>query len=330
MNGLGKWRCVSRAVVKSRLSRLVGGHPFRSPLPGGDSLVCRVPFLGLFFILDRGSEIAGFCVCRGEYGECLRVVPVGQFTGGVSPPRRPVCRFEIGRPNRPRLPLMISSANMPKKTSEFALFPPTRKVKKFKDPNKALALGSGDFFVLMDASDLIPEDALYWVAEEINAHPDVDLIFSDEDKIDIEGRRVDPYFKPDWNPALMLSQNAFGRLGVYRRSLVIKVGGLPLCFDGSQDHDLVLRCADATEPSKIQHISHILYHRRAIPDSTASSPDAKPSVWNAGARAIKEHLARNGVQGRVTRKLKDFYQVHYDPPSEWPRVQHPHALGLQT
>ena len=116
--------------------------------------------------------------------------------------------------------------------------------------NSALSVATGDFIALMDADDLLPEDALYWVAEEINAHPDVDLIFSDEDKIDIEGRRYDPYFKPDWNPALMLSQNTFSHLGVYRHSLVKKVGGFRLGFEGSQDHDLVLRCADATEASQ--------------------------------------------------------------------------------
>ena len=132
--------------------------------------------------------------------------------------------------------------------------------------NSALSVATGDFIALMDADDLLPEDALYWVVEEINAHPNVDLIFSDEDKIDIEGRRYDPYFKPDWNPALMLSQNMFCHLGVYRHSLVKKVGSFRLGFEGSQDHDLVLRCADATQSSKIRHIPHILYHWRALPE----------------------------------------------------------------
>ena len=186
--------------------------------------------------------------------------------------------------------------------------------------NSAMSLATGDFIVLMDADDRIPEDALYWVAEEINAHPDVDLIFSDEDKIDVDGRRCDPYFKSDWNPALILSQNMFSHLGVYRLSLVEEVGGFRLGFEGSQDHDLVLRCADATEPSKIRHIPHVLYHWRVSPHSAASGSEAKPYAWNAGARAIEEHLERNGVGGRVRRRLKDFYQVDYQPPSEWPKV----------
>jgi GT2 family glycosyltransferase len=186
--------------------------------------------------------------------------------------------------------------------------------------NTALSIASGDFIALMDPDDLLPKDALYWVAEEINAHPDVDLIFSDEDKIDVEGCRYYPYFKPDWNPALMLSQNAFSHLGVYRRSLVNKVGGFRLGFEGSQDYDLVLRCADATEARKIRHIPHVLYHWRAIPESTASSSEVKPYPWNAGARAIEEHLARNGVKGQVARALNSFYQICYDPPSECPKV----------
>jgi GT2 family glycosyltransferase len=186
--------------------------------------------------------------------------------------------------------------------------------------NSALSVATGDFVALMDSDDLIPEDALYLVAEEINAHPKVDLIFSDEDKIDIEGRRYDPYFKPDWNQALILSQNTFSHLGVYRHSLVKKVGGFRLGFEGSQDHDLVLRCADATDASKIRHIPHILYHWRAIPESTAVTSEVKPYAWKAGARAIEEHLARNGIKGQVTRALKSFYQVSYDPPSECPKV----------
>ena len=186
--------------------------------------------------------------------------------------------------------------------------------------NSALSVATGEFIALMDSDDLIPEGALYWVAEEINAHPNVDLIFSDEDKIDIEGRRYDPYFKPDWNQALMLSQNVFCHLGVYRHSLVKRVGGFRPGFEGSQDHDLVLRCADATEAIKIRHIPHILYHWRAIPESTALNSEAKPYAWNAGARAIEEHLARNGIKGQVTRTRKNYYQVRYDPPVECPKV----------
>jgi len=86
--------------------------------------------------------------------------------------------------------------------------------------NTALTLAKGEFIALLDSDDELSEHALYWVAHEINQHPDVDLIYSDEDKISEDGVRFEPYFKPDWNPALMLSQNTFSHLGVYRYALV--------------------------------------------------------------------------------------------------------------
>src|SRR5436190_10358914 len=128
--------------------------------------------------------------------------------------------------------------------------------------NSALALASGQFIALMDADDALPEHALYWVAKEIIAHPDADLLYSDEDKIDEQGKRFDPNFKTEWNPALMLSQNAFSHLGVFRKSLVERLGAFRLGLEGSQDHDLVLRCALQTSAKRIRHIPRILYHWR--------------------------------------------------------------------
>lgn len=188
--------------------------------------------------------------------------------------------------------------------------------------NDALSLASGDFIVLLDADDVLPEHALYWVAAEIDAHPDADLIFSDEDKIDADGRRFDPYFKSDWNPALMLSQNAFCHLGVYRRALVEKVGGFRIGFEGSQDHDLALRCSRATEAKRIFHIPRILYHWRAIETSTAADGAAKPYAWDAGRRAIEEHLTHLDISAEVGHAefAPNFYQVQYPLPPPHPRV----------
>ena len=129
--------------------------------------------------------------------------------------------------------------------------------------NAALKLAAGDFVALVDPGDALSEHALYWVAKELVAFPDTDLIFSDEDKIESEATRSDPWFKPDWNPALMLSCNAFGRLGVFRRSLLERVGGFHTGFEGAEEYELVLRCARASEPHRIRHIARVLYHRRA-------------------------------------------------------------------
>ncbi len=186
--------------------------------------------------------------------------------------------------------------------------------------NTALALASGEYIALMDADDLFSEDALFWVGREIAGHLDVDLLFSDEDKIRTDGKRFGPYFKSAWNPALMLSQNAFSHLGVFRRSLVQAVGGFRKGFEGSQDYDLVLRCAERTTPDRIRHIPRVLYHWRALPDSTASTASAKSYAWEAGRKAIAEHLQRLGVSAQVKPALQSYYQVDYDRPAPAPLV----------
>ena len=165
--------------------------------------------------------------------------------------------------------------------------------------NSALDLAGGDYVALLDADDVLTEDALFWVAHEIALDPQTDMIFSDEDKIDTEGRRVDPYFKPAWNPALMLGQNAFCHLGVYRRSLVEQVGRFREGREGAQDHDLALRCADATSPERIRHIPRVLYHWRATAQSTAATLETKPYAWSAGMSTIEDHLRRKRIKGRV-------------------------------
>ena len=186
--------------------------------------------------------------------------------------------------------------------------------------NTALALASGEYIALLDADDLLSEDALFWVGREIAGHPDVDLLFSDEDKIRSDGKRFAPYFKSAWNPALMLSQNAFSHLGVFRRSLVQAVGGFREGFEGSQDYDLVLRCAERTNPDRIRHIPRVLYHWRALPNSTASAASAKSYAWEAGRKAIAEHLRRLGVSAKVKPALQSYYQVEYDSPAPAPLV----------
>jgi len=186
--------------------------------------------------------------------------------------------------------------------------------------NDAIALARGDYIALLDADDIISKEALFWVAREIALHPEVDLLFSDEDKIDQLGRRSEPYFKSAWNAALMLSQNAFSHLGVYRRSLVEKVGGFRKGYEGSQDYDLVLRCAELTTIDRIRHIPRILYHWRALPGSAASGPGAKSYAWEAGKSAIADHLQRVGIHAGLAPVLKSYYQIDYDMSGPTPLV----------
>jgi GT2 family glycosyltransferase len=185
--------------------------------------------------------------------------------------------------------------------------------------NSALDLATGDYVALLDADDVITEDALFWVAHEIALDPQTDMIFSDEDKIDEEGRRFDPYFKPAWNPALMLGQNMFCHLGVYRRSLVEQVGRFRVGFEGAQDHDLALRCADAIAPERIRHIPRVLYHWRATAQSTAATLESKPYALDAGVKAVEDHLRRRGAKAHVE-TAGIFYRAVYELPDPPPLV----------
>ena len=106
--------------------------------------------------------------------------------------------------------------------------------------NSALALATGEFVALLDHDDVLSPDALFENALVVNRQPDIDVVYSDEDKIDEDGERSLPYFKPDWSPDSLLSRNYVSHLGVYRRQLVEEVGGFRLGFEGSQDYDLLL------------------------------------------------------------------------------------------
>ena len=188
--------------------------------------------------------------------------------------------------------------------------------------NSALGLATGEFIALLDHDDELAPHALYMVAEALDRRPDLDLIFSDEDKIDVHGTRYDPWFKSDWNPDLMLSQNAVVHLAVFRRRLVEQVGGFRGGFDGSQDYDLTLRIAERTNPDRIHHIPFILYHWRAIAGSVALAVGEKDYPYEAAARAIQEHLDRTGrAAARVERQEHPgYYRVRWPLPVDPPRV----------
>jgi hypothetical protein len=145
--------------------------------------------------------------------------------------------------------------------------------------NSALALATGEFAVLFDHDDELPPHALYLVANAINEHPQADLLYSDEDKIDETGRPYDPYFKPDWNFDLMTAQNCFSHLGVYRLSLVRAIGGFRKGYEGSQDYDLALRCLARTSWSTCRTCSTTGDRSRAPP------PPAPTPRITRGARA---------------------------------------------
>ena len=139
--------------------------------------------------------------------------------------------------------------------------------------NDALKLAKGEFIALLDHDDLLSEDALYWVAQELQKRPLANLIYSDEDKIDDAGERSCPHFKPSFNIELLLSYNFISHLGVYRKGLIKQIGGFRNGLEGSQDYDLALRTILESSPNQIIHIPRVLYHWRIHPESTSSNPN---------------------------------------------------------
>jgi FkbM family methyltransferase len=187
--------------------------------------------------------------------------------------------------------------------------------------NSALTLAAGEYVALLDHDDLLAEQALFWVAEAINRHPEAGLIYSDEDKVNESGLRIEPYFKCDWNYDLFLSQNMITHLGVYKTELLQKIGGFREGFEGSQNYDLALRCIEQLDTSQIVHIPRVLYHWRMHQASAAQNTQSKSYAYAATERALNEHLARKGVSARAERHPECcWYRVRYNLPEPAPLV----------
>ena len=186
--------------------------------------------------------------------------------------------------------------------------------------NSAMELTRGEFVALLDHDDQLAPHALYMVAAAIENNPELDLIYSDEDKIDGRGRRFGPYFKPDWNPDLLLGQNYVSHLSVFRATLLLQQGGFRPGLEGCQDWDLTLRVAEATTPERIFHIPHVLYHWRVAAGSTACGHEAKPYVADAARRAVADHLARVGAAAHVIPASGSYVRVRWALPRPAPRI----------
>lgn len=176
--------------------------------------------------------------------------------------------------------------------------------------NAALAAATGEYVALLDHDDTLAPFALYEVAAALDAAPDADFLYSDEDKLDRDGRRVEPNFKPDWSPETLRSRNYVCHLTILKRTLVEEIGGFRPGFDGAQDHDLVLRAGERAR--RIVHIPHVLYHWRIHDQSTAGNKASKNYAYEAGRRAVADHLDRLGVAAAVhPGPVLGTYQVVY-------------------
>lgn len=165
--------------------------------------------------------------------------------------------------------------------------------------NEALSLASGDFIALLDHDDTLAPFALFEIVKTISKNPDVDFIYSDEDKLSRNGkRRFDPHFKPNWSQDTLRSCNYITHLSVFKKQLIDGLGGFREGFDGAQDYDLILRASE--QARLILHIPKVLYHWRVSRVSAASSlHNAKPYAYEAARKALKEHIMRSGFEGDV-------------------------------
>ena len=179
--------------------------------------------------------------------------------------------------------------------------------------NEALKLATGDYILLVDHDDLIPVFCLYELAKTINKHPEVEFIYTDEDKIEgTKDKRCDPHFKPDFAIDTLRSNNYITHLSVFKKELMDKLGGFRDKYNGAQDFDIIIRATENTK--NIIHIPKILYHWRVHPNSTAMVADAKPYAYEAGIKVIEDHLERQGLKAKVTHggDIPGVYEVEYE------------------
>ncbi|WP_444921192.1 glycosyltransferase [Microbulbifer sp. CnH-101-G] len=187
--------------------------------------------------------------------------------------------------------------------------------------NSAFSLVEGDYTAFLDHDDVLAPHALQRIVEAISKNPKALLFYSDEDKIDEQGERFDPHLKPGWNPDLLLSQNYICHLTVIKTSLVNRVGGYRLGVEGSQDHDLLIRCMPYLDHSNVVHIPEILYHWRAISGSTAHESSAKDYAATAGLKAVNDYLEREGLQASAELGIApNSYRVRWAIPQKPPLV----------
>ena len=180
-----------------------------------------------------------------------------------------------------------------------------------ENTNAALKHASGDYIGFMDHDDLLAPDALFEIAIRLEANPDIDVFYTDEDKVSTDlSEHFQPHFKPDFNLDLLRSNNYICHFFVVKRTILKQVKGLDPKYNGAQDYDFIFRC---TELSKnIVHIPRILYHWRVHNASTADNPASKLYAYEAGKKAIEDNLARSGEKGSVSmRSDYGFYNVDY-------------------
>ncbi|MFG6383308.1 MAG: glycosyltransferase family 2 protein [Lachnospiraceae bacterium] len=184
--------------------------------------------------------------------------------------------------------------------------------------NEGLKIATGEWIGFLDHDDLLAPEALYEVVSLINRDLEVEVIYSDEDQVEETRQGLkhqNPHFKPDFSPDLLCSNNYITHFLCVSRNVLKQVGGFRKEFDGAQDYDFILRCTEVAK--KIGHVPKILYHWRVHSHSTADNPLSKTYAYQAGERALQEHLVRRNRKGEVYQLPHfGFYRIKYKVEGE--------------
>ena len=184
-----------------------------------------------------------------------------------------------------------------------------------ENTNEALKMATGEFIGLLDHDDLLAPNALFEVVAAINENQNIDVLYTDEDKVGEEGKHFEPNFKSDLNLEFLRANNYICHFFVVRTQIVEAIGGFRPQFNGAQDYDFIFRCIE--QGRETYHIPKILYYWRMHKNSTAENPDSKLYAYEAGKKAIEAHLARAKVNGSVSQtKHMGFYKVVYNRQKE--------------
>jgi O-antigen biosynthesis protein len=177
--------------------------------------------------------------------------------------------------------------------------------------NQALSMVSdqSDWIISIDAIVSIADKSMIMLARAINEHKNSQIIYTDADLLDTQGRRTEPDFKPDWNLDLHLSRNLVGGFGVYRTSLVQLVGGYQTGMAEAMNFDLSLRCLRHASPEQIIHLPYVLFHGLS-------------SIHNAseeGVRTLNAYFVRQQIDASAE-NIVHGYRIHYALPKVLPLV----------
>ena len=181
-----------------------------------------------------------------------------------------------------------------------------------ENTNEAIKMATGDYVGFLDHDDILSEEALFQVVKVINQDLKTDFIYTDEDKIDENYERFEPYFKPDYSPETLECNNYITHFVVVKKEIIEKIGKLNSEFNGAQDFDFVLRATKVA--NKIKHISKVLYHWRVHKNSTAYIADTKNYAFEAGKKVIEADLKREEKSATVEfgQEVPGIYKIKYE------------------